>query len=381
MSLDTVKARENLSYRREPYWQKLAQGQFLGFRPSKRGKGGNWIARYYDPNTQKKELRTLGDFGHLLASERFSAASKEAREWFAHLSGGGVADSLTVGDACDRYADGRPEAHQRFTRYVYSDPIANIRLDKLASRNLADWRKRLERTAVMVSQSEGSNSITRPRSVASVNRDMVPLRAALNKARDDGYVLTDMAWRLALKPAKVTSRRNLYLDKSQRLRLLEALPPDVSAFYRGLCLLPVRPGVLAALQVKDFNKRTGELVVEHDKVGGGRRLMLPDETAAFFKAQTIGKLPSAYLFTRMDGRPWNKEAWKGPIKKAAEKVNLPKDTVVYTLRHSTITDLVTDGLDLLTVAQIAGTSVVMIEKHYGHLKQEHAKLALAKLGL
>ena len=45
------------------------------------------------------------------------------------------------------------------------------------------------------------------------------------------------------------------------------------------------------------------------------------------------------------------------------------------------TDLVHDGLDLLTVAQLSGTSVAMIEKHYGHLRSEVATEALARLAL
>jgi hypothetical protein len=44
----------------------------------------------------------------------------------------------------------------------------------------------------------------------------------------------------------------------------------------------------------------------------------------------------------------------------------------YTMRHSVISDLVHDGLDLLTVAQISGTSVAMIERHYGHLRGDVA---------
>ena len=60
---------------------------------------------------------------------------------------------------------------------------------------------------------------------------------------------------------------------------------------------------------------------------------------------------------------------------------LPAETTAYTLRHSVISDLVHDGLDLLTVAQIGGTSVHMIEKHYGHLQGDIAADALAKLAL
>jgi len=51
----------------------------------------------------------------------------------------------------------------------------------------------------------------------------------------------------------------------------------------------------------------------------------------------------------------------------------------YTFRHSVITDLVHQGLDLLSVAQLAGTSVRMIEQHYGHLRATVALPALAAL--
>lgn len=69
------------------------------------------------------------------------------------------------------------------------------------------------------------------------------------------------------------------------------------------------------------------------------------------------------------------------MKASALAAGLPEDTTAYTLRHSVISDLVHDGLDLLTVAQISGTSVRMIEKHYGHLRSEVAVSALAKLAL
>ena len=76
---------------------------------------------------------------------------------------------------------------------------------------------------------------------------------------------------------------------------------------------------------------------------------------------------------------WNKDSWKKPIKAAVKEAGLPETTSAYTFRHSTITELVTNGLDLLTVAQLAGTSVVMIEKHYGQFRAFHAAKALEKL--
>jgi site-specific recombinase XerD len=77
--------------------------------------------------------------------------------------------------------------------------------------------------------------------------------------------------------------------------------------------------------------------------------------------------------------PWNKDMWKSPIKEAVTRANLSETVTAYTLRHSGITDLVTAGLPLLTIAQITGTSIAMIERHYGHLTAEKSQDALRTL--
>jgi len=52
---------------------------------------------------------------------------------------------------------------------------------------------------------------------------------------------------------------------------------------------------------------------------------------------------------------------------------------MYALRHSTITDMVQAGVDLATVSQLAGTSILMIQKHYGHLTAGQGATALQVL--
>jgi integrase len=207
-------------------------------------------------------------------------------------------------------------------------------------------------------------------------------RAALNLAYLDGLLTTDFAWRSKLRPIKnADQRRELYLDRAQRLKFIEKAPADLAAFLRGLCQLPLRPGALAKLQAGDFDRRLKVLKIGQDKSGKDRRIKLPDVTAAFFDAAAKDKLPTAPLLSRADGKAWNKDSWKWPIKATAGAAKLPHGTTAYTLRHSVISDLVHDGLDLLTVAQISGTSVAMIERHYGHLRGEVAASALARLAI
>lgn len=73
--------------------------------------------------------------------------------------------------------------------------------------------------------------------------------------------------------------------------------------------------------------------------------------------------------------------WAVLISKAAAVAKLPDGTCAYTLRHSVITDMLVGGIDPLTVARMAGTSLVMIQKHYDHLLYDHAARTMAGLAL
>jgi integrase len=382
--LSNVGDRTGLSAQREPHWQRLRAGCFLGYRPSKRGGKGTWIARVYDEDSGKYQVKSLGDFGTLAGKEMFAAAKKVAEALAELIEAGGQirAKVETVADACRAYAEDRPEAGERFRRYVYSDAVAKVKLDKLRKHHVKEWRERLEAQPSLVSRSKEGDLRVRKRAPSTVNRDMAVLRAALAKVLSPGAPSSEAAWQEPLKSIRnADGRRTLYLERSQRRALVECIEADAAPFVRALCLLPLRPGALAALTAGDFDKRTSELTIGKDKTGKARRIQLPGEAAKLFTAQAANKLPSAPLFMRANGKAWDKDSWKLPINAAVTAAGLPTEASAYTLRHSTITDLVCAGLPLLTIAQISGTSAQMIERHYGHLVSNAATEALSKLAL
>lgn len=118
-----------------------------------------------------------------------------------------------------------------------------------------------------------------------------------------------------------------------------------------------------------------------DKKGQDRQIKLPEATADLFAKLVKDKPPAAPIFARAGGAAWDRHSWKKPIKAAVRAAELPENVTAYALRHSAITDLVTGGLDLLTVAKLSDTGVAMIEKHYDHLQADHAAAALAGLAL
>ena len=79
------------------------------------------------------------------------------------------------------------------------------------------------------------------------------------------------------------------------------------------------------------------------------------------------------------GKPWGPSDWDKLVREAAARANLPAGVCLYTLRHSWITTAILEGLTPLEVARLVGTSLAMIDKHYGHLAQTAAKERLAKV--
>lgn len=386
--LSRIGEREKLKPRAgdEPHWHRLRQGCYLGFRPSKKKAGGTWFARVYDPESNRNTRKRLGDYGTLSGHDVFRQAKVDAETWAEAVESGGAraVDLVTVADACEAYLKQKPGAIADgvFRRHVFSDPIAKVKLDKLRRHHLREWRKRLEQAPALLSRSKEGEKRTKERAKSTVNRDMVPLRAALGQVLMAGAPNTDAAWQEALRPFKgADKRRDLYLDRSERKRMINAASDEAQAFIKALCILPLRPGALAGLKAGDFDKRTRTFTIGKDKNGNPRQITLPPTIADFFAEQVKGKLPAAPIFVRAEGGAWNKDAWKYPVKDAVKAAGLPEAASAYTLRHSVITDLIRARLPILTVAQLSGTSVAMIEKHYGHLVRDDAEEALASIAI
>ncbi len=53
--------------------------------------------------------------------------------------------------------------------------------------------------------------------------------------------------------------------------------------------------------------------------------------------------------------------------------------MIYSFRHLWISEMLMAGVDVLLVARMAGTSVAMIERVYGHFRNQSYQEAQAKL--
>lgn len=368
--IDTVTGRGKLRPRREPYWSRIASGAFLGFRKLSAGEG-TWIARWRDPEG-KQNYRALGHHAD------YDTAVKAARQWFAQCEGA-TPKVTTVKAACEQYVEDRrarkgeasaKDAEGRFKRHVYDARIGKIDLAKLRKADIEKWLQELVR-------SDPKDSDAERRSKDSANRDLSALKAALNLAFRNGLVASDAEWRKVQSFEEVARRRERFLTLAQRKRLYAAASPELKRLIRAIALTAARPGEIAKTAVADFDSRAGTLALSGKT--GRRTIPLSPDAVKFFREQAKGKEAGAMLIDRGNGVAWDRFAWRDEMQIAVSAAKLPDDVVLYSVRHAAISELLRSGLDPLSVARLAGTSVAMISKHYGHLVQDHVREMLAEV--
>lgn len=357
--------RSRLIPRREPYWgPPIEQGKHIGVRKLANGTC-TWIARRYDDDQSAYRYKSLGQ---LSKAFNYNQAKRSADSWFADADLGVLDKTPTVEDACKDYvadleAEGRIDAahdsKMRFKRTVYSHDIAKIPLDKLRTTKLKTWKNGLG----------GAKS--------SQNRNLTSLKAALNHAVAHHLVNPSVSqqWKAVKAHKGAFNRRELYLDLKQRRALLKAAKGAVRDLIEAAMLTGARPGELVRAKRSQFDHRTSSM--KFTGKTGSRTVPLSVSALDVFKRLSKGKLPTAFLLTRDDGQPWGHSDWDQLVRDAAEKAELPKGVVLYTLRHSWITEALRSGMPTLDVARLTGTSLPMIEAHYGHLVVDAARERLA----
>jgi integrase len=371
--IDSKTKRDRLKPRREPYWATLEKFVALGYRKPETGIG-TWIARRRDEN-ERYRYQTLG------THESFDSAARSAREWLNLATKGINTGVVTVKDATDAYVvalldKGRTstanDARGRFKRLVDTEPIGKIPLSKLTSIHIRKWLND------QINKDELADDEDIRRSKDSANRNLSSLKAALTLAQVNRLVASDDAWAVVKPFSQVGARRkDAFLTMEARTALLAACPDDLALLVRAALLTGARPGELAALTVGDFS-RSQKVLTLRGKTGA-RTVAISTAAYEFFTEMSQSKTPSAPLLTTNYGQAWNKDSWKKPFREAAAKAKLPAGVVLYSLRHTAISEMIMVGMDAFMVAKLTGTSVAMIEKNYGHLSHDVVIAKLDKL--
>ena len=152
-----------------------------------------------------------------------------------------------------------------------------------------------------------------------------------------------------------------------------------------------RTGELAACLVEDVLFRTSQVILGKHKRSETQReptirhITLNADALEIFRRQCEGKEKTDPVFLNSDGRQWTGSLLPkrfNRIKELAKekKLGAVRDaTTIYAFRHLWISEMLMEGNDITTVARMAGTSISVIERVYGHFRNKHLQKAQDKL--
>jgi integrase len=202
------------------------------------------------------------------------------------------------------------------------------------------------------------------------------LRAALTLAWRDGHAGDDSAWR-RIKPYPATgAQREVFLTEEQIRSLLKKCDPDFAVLVRAGLYTGARPGELRVVTVGNFDAKTGTLQIPSGKTGA-RSVVLSDEAVAWFAKLSAKRPKGEPLLLRRDSdnTPWNNMDVSRRMRRAVKAAKLPEETCFYTLRHTYVSSALVRGVNIQLIAENVGTSIRMIEQHYGKFLQADRRKA------
>jgi integrase len=367
--LETRTARAGLRIARR-YWRTIGKGLALGYR--KGAHGGSWYVRLAAAGN-RYQVQSIGiaddhrDADGLAVLDYFQAQDK-ARAKAGQITE--AATRYTVKQATDDYfawaelnQKSAPKTRAVIKRHIV--PALGARLVcELTKPEIEVWLRGLVR-APSLRQRKHADPEAERRRKSSANRILTVLKAALNKAFADDKVSSDSAWRRVKPFTNVDAARKVFFTVAQCKHLINRAHGGLRAYVQAALYSGARPGKeLEALKVRDLDAATGTLHVADGKTGA-RHVHLSSEGVAFFARLAAGRDPDAPLLLKDDGTPWGLGHHVRPMKQLIAEAKLPREANAYALRHTYISLALLNGVNVQVLAENCGTSLRMVEKHYG----------------
>ena len=277
---------------------------------------------------------------------------------------------------------------RRLTNY---EPLAHTKLDEITNEKLGGFaaheQTRLQRRGRVEKKEEKRGLV-----VSSINSAIRVLRRVLNLGVEWGVV--ESAPKLALLPGERHRERVIAPDDEMRyLAAASALLADVATVLADTGMRPDECYRLRWEEITWANGRNGTLLVTHGKTAAARRVlpMTPRVRATLERRWESSRKPSeGWLWPaptvsgHIDHSSLKKQHTKAfrVANAEAKKNNLASITpfVLYSFRHTFLTQLGGSGCDAWTLARIAGHSSVAISSRYVHPSEDTVLAAFSRLG-
>lgn len=385
-------SRSQLKSRHQPYWRSISEGRHLGYRKGKRR--ASWIARWYCPAESAYLTKVLGTADDHFPADgtnilNWKEALEKALTWFDTVGAGGskAAGRYTVSDALDDYLAsfaGKSLEKTRHTIERHIRPVMGKRLVcDLTTAELRKFQVDLATRRSVYRANRNGEAKPRPddgdsvrRGMANANRIFTPLKAALNRAFNDGRVPDDTAWRRVKPFPKVSVARVRYFTGAEIEALLTAAEPWFRATMQAALFTGARWSEIHSMKVRDVDLRSGTILFPETKGGRPRYVHLTDDGVRFFARQVAGKRLQDPVFLNHHGRALGPSHQIRPMAQTCLKAGV-EPAGFHILRHTYGSTLAMASVPLAVIAEALGHADERItRKHYAHLSASYVRDAV-----
>jgi integrase len=383
--LQSATARQKLIAQTRPYFVKVADSAWVGYRKPLSGPG-SWVARVgvADGKGWEKTLWAADDNGLKADGDKILTfwqartevqrlTGKTSRADATSENGASVGAMLTIDEALTAY---EPTLARRG---------ANIRNAKLPRCHLSDTMLAKPISLLSAEELEGwrDGMLAEGLAPSTVNRASNCLRAALTVADKTRAHI----WREGLKALPdATEADNVVIEDEAKAQawVAEAYALDLQfgLLTHVIAESGARPSQAVRLLVRDLvttDMAAPRLMMPKSGKGGTRHpgkrklerysVSISPELARLLKTAAKGRPAKAKLLLRSNGEPWNETDpnidYTRDVCRVVEKIGLDPDVYgMYAFRHTSITRMLLKGTHTAIVAQTHDTSEAAIRKHY-----------------
>jgi integrase len=216
--------------------------------------------------------------------------------------------------------------------------------------------------------------------VATINRELATLRRILYLAHD----WNEIGAVPRIKMLRGERSREFVLSHEQEKVYLLAAPQPLRDVAILLLETGLRLGEALALKWSDIEldaangKKLGYLFVREGKSKNARRHVSLTQRAQELLVNRSLESKSEYVFANHAGDPYLVTSLDHFHAKLRVDLQLPKDCVIHSLRHTFLTRFGEAGADAFTIKKVAGHSSVTISERYIHPTPEGQERAFER---
>jgi len=216
-------------------------------------------------------------------------------------------------------------------------------------------------------------------SPGTINRELAVMSHIFSKAMEWRWINYKSA---IIRRLKEDVGRICYLDTEEMEKLLIAAKEDKDPHLFPFILIGLETSMrhmeILSIQVKNID--LGKRVIYIPKAKAGAREQPITKNLANFLGELLNSLEpnQQYLFPSRKSYREYRGYMAEPFRRAVEKAKL-EHKVPHIMRHTAITHLVQEGIDLPTVQRISGHKTLSMVAKYAHQNGQHIQAAMDKL--